>query len=148
MPIGRHLERRFGLLFADLVGILLRQREADENRLQLRDGDQSRRIGRPHHVAGIDQLGAEPAVDRRADVGKAEINPGILDLRLVGLDPGLQLRHQRLLLVIGLARFDALRHQLSPAHQVLLGARQLRLVLLLGRVGLVDRRLERPRIDL
>src|SRR5439155_11686587 len=55
---------------------------------------------------------------------------------------------ERLLLVVGLARLDALRNQLGPADEISLGAGQLRLVLLLRRRRLVEQRLERPRIDL
>ncbi len=143
-----HREIAARLLLVDLVKVLLRHREADENRLQLRDRDEAGRVGRPHHVAGIDQPHAEPAVDRGADIGKAEIEPGILDLRLIGLDRGLQLLHQRLLLVIGLPRLGPGREELAPAGEIGLRADELRLVLLLRRHRLVERGLERAGIDL
>ena len=53
-----------------------------------------------------------------------------------------------LLLVVALARLEARADQLAVALEIELGAGELRLVALLGGVRLVERRLERPRIDL
>ena len=54
----------------------------------------------------------------------------------------------RLLLIVALPGLIAGAEQLRVALEIELGAGELRLVLLLGRLGLLERRLERPRIDL
>src|SRR5205814_1782906 len=115
------------LFLVDLVQVLLRYREADEHRLQLRDGDESGGVGGAHHVADINHPDAEPATDRCTDIGVAEVEPGRLDLRLVCLERRLQLLHQRLLLIIGLTGLDALWYELGPAYEIRLPAGELRL---------------------
>jgi len=53
-------------------------------------------------IADIDQLCAQTTVDRRADIGIAEVKFGIRDLRCITLDRGLKLLDRRLLLVVAL----------------------------------------------
>ena len=136
------------LVLAHFVEGLLRQRKADEDRLELGDRNQRGIVVGVHEVALVDEAGAQPPVDRRADVGVAEIELGGVDLRLVALDCGLQLGDQRGLLVIALPGLVARAEELGIALEIELGAGQLGLVLLLGRLGLLQRRLVGPRIDL
>ena len=89
-----------------------------------------------------------PAVDRRADVGKGEIELGGVDRRLVERDGRLQCIDRGVLLVVALARLEARADQLAVALKIELGAGKLRFVALLGSVGVIEGRLKRARIDL
>jgi hypothetical protein len=146
--VGQHRQRARRLLLVNLVQVFLGKREVDEDRLRLSDRDQAVGVVAVDHVADIDEPHAEPARDRRADVGVAEVELGGFDQGLVGLGRRLQLRDLRLLLVIALPGLIAGGHQLGIAGEVGLRAGQLRLVLFLLRQRLVERRLERPGIDL
>ena len=86
--------------------------------------------------------------ERRADIRIAEIEARRVDRRGIGLDRCLDLADQRLLGVIGLLGLIAAGQELREALEIRLRADELRLVLLLGRNGLVERGLERARIDL
>ena len=101
-----------------------------------------------HQVADIDQARAGAAVERRADVGVDEIEPGGMHDRLVGGDLALEGIDARLLLVANLDGLVALGRGLEIALEVEQGALQPGLVL--GAIGrcLVEHCLEGPRIDL
>ena len=129
------------LLFADVVEGLLRQCEADKDRLYLRDRDERGVVARAHEIALVDEPRTEPPVDRRTDVGVAEVELGSLDLRFVALDRRLQLGDQRLLLVIALPGLAPGADELLIPFEIDLGAGQLRLVLLLCCLRLLQRRL-------
>ena len=65
--------------------VVLRQREEDRDRIELRDDDDAGRVGGVHEVARVDQAHAGHAVDRRGDARVVELQLRVLDLRLVGL---------------------------------------------------------------
>lgn len=90
------------LLLAELIEGVLRQREAYESRLQLGDRDQRGVVVRVDEVTLVDQPRAEASVDRRANVGIAEIEGRVVDLRLIASDRCLQLGDERGLIVVAL----------------------------------------------
>ena len=75
----------------DLVGdaevFALRDREGHLHRVDLRDGREHGRRG--HEIADLDRCDPGDAVDRRVDLGPAQIEPGVLHGRLGCLDLGL-----------------------------------------------------------
>src|SRR5215472_13990710 len=101
-----------------------------------------------HEVADIDQLRAEASIDRRTDIAIAEIELGRVDLCLIALYGGLQLRYQRPLVVIALSRLITGPDELLIALQLELSPCQLRLVLLFGCLRLLQLRLIGTGIDL
>src|SRR5437899_572444 len=101
-----------------------------------------------HQIAFVDEPRSEAPVDRRTDIGIAEVELGGIDLRLVALDRSLQLPDSCLLLVIALPRLPSGADQLFIAVEIELGAGQLRLVLLFGRLRLLECRLIGTRVDL
>ena len=145
---GADDKRGFLVVFLDIVEGFLRQSEADKDRLQLGDHDQRRVVIRMHEIADIDQLCAQTTVDRRADIGIAEVKFGIRDLRCITLDRGLKLLDRRLLLVVALLCLPSGSKKFLIPFEVELGAGQLRLVLFLGCLRRLKRRLIGARIDL
>jgi hypothetical protein len=111
-------ERARRLPLAHLVVDVLRHREIDEDRLDLRDADEAGRLGRLDEVADIDQARAGAAIERRADVGIIEIEPGVGDRRVVGGDRAFQRAHDRRLLVEALARLITLLAERAVAPEV------------------------------
>jgi hypothetical protein len=99
-------------------------------------------------VAGVDQPHAHAPIARRGDGGVLKLGLRGLDHRLVGCDRGLELIDLGLLLIDDLLRGDVRKHQCLRAREVLLGRGQLRLVLRLLGLGLIERGLEQARIDL
>ena len=101
-----------------------------------------------HDVAGVDLAEADAAVERRRDgrVGKLRLRR--LDRGLVRLDRRLELVDLGLLLVDALLGREVLLRQLLEAGEVLLRGDELGLVLRLLRHRLIERGLQRPRIDL
>ena len=103
-----HDERLLRVLFADFVLIFLRHRKDDVDRPDLRDRDECGALAGAHHIAGIDEAGAEPAVDRRLYRRIGQVQFRCRDLRLITLDRSLQLPDLRLRLLIGLLRLVAM----------------------------------------
>ena len=99
-------------------------------------------------VADVDLPDAGHAIDRRGQPGIAELDLGLLDHRLVGLDRALQLRDLRLLRVGQLRRRKAFVLQLRIAAEIGHGIVELRLIAIAIGGHLVELRLVRPRIDL
>ena len=104
-------------------------------------------IGGMDDVAGIDLAEADIAVDRGDDRRVAELRLGAFDRGLVGQDGRLEVVDLGLLLIDRLLRARALDHQRREAVEVLLVGQQLGFVLDALRLGLIDHRLVRPRID-
>src|ERR1700742_432771 len=130
-----------------LPQLILRQREDHGDRLQLRDDDEAAGIGGVYDVALVDEPDARASGQWRADRGVVELDLRRVDIGLVGRDRGLQLPHQRALRVDLLLRIGE-RAALLEAPQVELRVLQVRLVFRFGRARQIERRLERPRIDL
>ena len=125
---------------------LLADREHRLDRIDLRDRRQLRR--RIHQVADLGDGDAGDARDRRGHLGPAEIELGLLDLRLRRV-------HRRQVGLVGLHRVvellladRALLGQRRVAGDVELGLHQIRLRLLQGAAPLVELRLELARVDL
>ena len=93
--------------------MLLRHREADEDRLDLRDGDERGVLAGLDEVAEVDEPGAGAPVDRRADVGVLQVEVGGVDLRLVGGEGAFQLADPRLKQNRPFAAYDS---KASPGH--------------------------------
>ena len=96
----------------------------------------------------VHQADARDAIDRRGQGGVAELDPGVLDVCLVGLQLRLVLGHHRLLRVQLLLGGELLPREVGEALQVQAGVLQLRLVLRLLRQCLVERGLVWARVDL
>jgi hypothetical protein len=124
------------------------QREADPDRADLVDGDDTGRVGRAHDVADVDEARADPAVDRRADAAVAELHLRQIDLRLIGVDGALKLLGQRRLGVELLMGDRILGDQAAVALEIELRVLQHRLILDLHRLRLRQRRRVGARIDL
>ena len=126
----------------------LRKVEGDLDRLNFRDGDQAGRIVGAHLVAGIDDIRARLAVDRRIDARVSEIELGAIERGFVGFDSCRKrfgIGHE---LVALLRRHDAAIGQHHGAIGVRLGAFELCLVARHLRFGLTNRGFERCGIDL
>ena len=133
---------------ANVLELLLRQRERDEHRPHLGHHHQRRGVARAHQVADVDETRAQPPRDRRPDLGVFEVQLGGLDLRLIALDRRLELADRRPLLIEGLLGLEAAREEFAGAVEIELRALELRGVLGLGGLGLGERRLVRARVDL
>ena len=127
--------------------LLLRQGEADVNRVDARDARQQRAAALAHQRPRIDLGLADEAVRRRRDHGVAELDLGRFDGRLRGVDAG----HGRALVghrgLVLLARDRVLRHQRLEPHDVLAGAGELRFGFGELAAGLGELRLERGAIE-
>ena len=77
----------------------LRQCENQRDRFDLGDVDQAVHVGRMDDIADIDLSDAGHAIDRRGQIGVAEIHPRAFDDRLIGLNDGNELVNNRLLRV-------------------------------------------------
>src|SRR6185436_257538 len=86
LAIGNDLHRPFRHLFLDRRDIGLRKGEEQRDRLDLGDDDETIRIGRMNHVADIDLADTGDAGNGRSQARIAELDVGLVDLRLVGLD--------------------------------------------------------------
>src|SRR6202043_1859570 len=124
------------------------QREAYEDRVDLIDADDARRIGSPDDVAGIDQAGSNAAVYRRADGAVVQLDLRRVDQGLIGLDACLGLRNQ------GSGGVDLLGgdrkslRKIGIPGQIETDVVELRLVLELVGFGLSQHRFKRSRVDL
>ncbi len=101
-----------------------------------------------HDVAGIDQADTHAAVARRDDGGVIELRLRGFDGGTIGVDRRNQLIDLGLLLVDDLLGLEALVDQGAGPLEVLLRRDELGVVLRLSGLGLVERRLIEPRIDL
>ncbi len=128
--------------------IALRQGEHHRAWLDLRQDRQRIDVVGMDDVADIDLAEADDAVDRRHDGRIIELRLRRLDGGLIGIDGRLRLVDLGLLGVEVLEGLEVLLHQRLETRQVLLGVDQLRLVLALFRHRLIERRLQRRRIDL
>ena len=100
-----------------------------------------------HEVADADLVAADAAADRRRDMGELEVELGLGDGRLVGLDGGDGSLRRRARVLELLLRRELLLGELAVAHEVEIGAHNLRLVALEIGLGLVEIGLEGPRVD-
>ena len=69
---------------AQVVG--LGDADAEEDRIDLRDGRQQRALAAADEVAGLDLGACRQPADRRGDARVAEVERRLLDRRLRGLD--------------------------------------------------------------
>ena len=149
LAVGRdrdHLERLTGLGLVDVGQLLFRRGEDHGDRLDLGDRHDAGLGRRVDDVADIDLTQAGDARDRRLDGGIIELGLGVGDRGIVGGDLRGQLLHGRALGIgLLLGREFA---ELGVALQVQVGIGQVGLILRLLGLGLVERGLVRPRIDL
>ena len=108
--------------------IRLRQGEQQRNRLDLGDDDETVGVGRMNDVADVDLADAGDAGNGRGQARIAELDVGLVDLRLVGLHGGLELRHLRRLRLDQLRGRIALVAELGVAGEIGFGIGELRLV--------------------
>ncbi len=113
----------------------------------MRHDDEADGVRRMDDVAGIDETDPGASVERGADRRVVEIDPGIVDLRLVGGDRRLELTDLRLLGVDALPAGEVAPREVEIAAEIGPRIGELRLVALLVRLHLAQRRLEGTRID-
>ena len=130
----------------DIRQLVFRRGEDHRDRLDLGDGHDAGLRRGIDDVADIDLPQPDDAGDRRLDGGVIELGLRVLDQRGVGLDLRRQLRDGGALR-IGLLPGGEFA-ELGEALQVEVGVGEIGLVLGLLGLGLVERGLERPRIDL
>ena len=128
--------------------MFLRLGEDDGDRLQLRDRDDAGLLPGVDEIALVDEAEAGAARDRGADGRIVELRPRGVDRRGVGGDRGGELQHQRVLRVELLLGGEVLLGERGVAGEVELGVGEVGLVLRFLGDGLVERGLERPRVDL
>ena len=131
----------------DAREIVLREREDDRDRIELRHDDDAARIGGVHDVARVDEANARDAVDRRRDVRVRHVELRGVDLRFVREHRGGRRVDRGAIVVDLLLRDEPLPRELAVTHE-----RDLRVALrrdvlraLRGRLLLLD--LERARVD-
>src|SRR6516164_8520770 len=146
--VGADDERSLLIVFVDVVEGFLRQGEAERDRFQLGDHDECSVVARVHNVALVNEPGSKATIDRRTDLGVAEVDFCGIDLRLVTLDRRLQLGNLGLLLIVALPRLPSGSQKLFIALEISLGTGQVRLILLFCCLRLPQRGLVRARIDL
>ena len=88
-------------------------------------------------VTLVYEFRAEASINRRADIGIAEVEFGIRDLRCITLNRGLKLLDRRLLLVVALPRLPPRGQKFFVALEIGLGADQACLILLSCRLRLL-----------
>ena len=108
--------------------MIFRQREHDGNRLQLCNHQQSIGIVRMHDVTRIHQAQSDPTIDRGGNARIGQLQFGIVDLPLIGLDDALVLAHQRFLGIKLLLGDEVLLIQIAIAFEIQLCIFQLRLI--------------------
>ena len=101
-----------------------------------------------HHVSDVDHATAGAPLDRRSDQCVVQVELSIVDLRLICFDGALQLADEARLLIELLLRLEPGRREFLVALGIELRGVKLGLVLLFGRLGLRQRRLERTWVDL
>ena len=125
----------------------LGNRGDDIDWLDLGEHDQDGVVGL-HQVAEVDLPDPRDAIDRRADRSVFDIELGGVDRRLVEAYDRLVCRDSRELCRVLLLRRKLLLQQRGVAHEILARVFEVGLVPGLRRVGLIERRLKWPRIDL
>ena len=101
-----------------------------------------------HEVALVHLTKPGATVKGCGDLGVAEIDPGIIDSRLIRFDQSLELRHQGTLCMRLLLCARVRNDKTLIAIKVELRVRELRLILRKFRCGLIELRLVGSRIDL
>ncbi len=132
----------------DARQIVLCGREDHADRIEFGDDDDAGRVRRLQVVAGVDEPDADPPVDRRHDARIVEVELGRLNLRLIGLNRRLVLRHQRLLVGHLLLGDRVLLGERFVAFEVALRLGEQRLVLGELALRLGERGLIGPGVDL
>ena len=122
-------------------------REHHGDRLQLRDRDDAVLACRSDDVALVGEAEADPAAERRLDIGVAELRLGVL-VHIIGLDQRGLRDDGRLLGVELLFGGEILLRQRLVALQVELGVVERGFVLRLLGNDLIERGLIGPRVDL
>ena len=148
LAVGVDRKRAFRHLLLDLGECFLREREDHRDRLNLRDIDKAVRISRMNDVADIDLANAGDAIDRRGELGVAQIDAGRIDQRFVRFDRGLQLAELSLLRFDQLGRRKPLCPKLGVAIEIGLRIDQLGLIALAVGDRLVELCLIGARINL
>ena len=134
------------LRLVDIGQLLFRRGEDDGDRLDLGDRHDAG-LGRGiDDVADVDLAQAGDARDRRLDLGVVELGLGVEDGGIVGRDLRGQLRNGGAL-GVGLLPGREFA-ELGVALQIQIGVGQIGLILRLLGLGLIERRLVRPGIDL
>ena len=90
--------------------VVFRNTEKDGDRLELSNDDHSPGIGGADDVAFIDQPQADLPADGRDDFGIGDLQIGIIDLGLIGLNGAFVLTHGRNLNIVLLFRDQPLLH--------------------------------------
>ena len=112
------------------------------------DDDDAVRITRLDVIAGVNLAQPDAAGDRRDDAAIGQVQLLGVDLGLIGLHDRRLLLHRRRLGVEGLARDRVLCDERLVALQIDLGVFQRGLILRQLRLGLSQRDLVGPRVDL
>lgn len=143
-----HQRLRAGLHGAvDAAEGIVGQREYHVDRVDLPDHHQTAGIGGMHDIARVDQARAHAARERRRDGGEVELHARERDLRVVGAHRGLELRDGGALCVERLLRGGVVLDQALEAREVELCIGEAGFVAGLGRLRLLQLRLERARVD-
>jgi hypothetical protein len=132
----------------DLGKLVLRQAEEHGDRLKLSDEHQAIDVGGVHNIAGVNQTEADTTADGRSDVGKGELQFGVVNLALVRGDRAIKLANQCRLRVELLLRDDAFLEEELEALKIDLGILALRLILGELALGLFELDLKGPRVNL
>ena len=141
-----HFQRLLCLRFVDVGQLVFRRGKDHGDRLDLRDGDDAGLRRGIDDVADVDLAQAGDAGDRRLDGGVVELGLRVEDGGVVGRDLRGELRH-RGALGVGLLPGGEFA-ELCEALQIQIGVGEVGLVLLLLGLGLIERGLERPGVDL
>ena len=132
---GQPLARRLGSYPQD---VLLIDIEGHVDRIELHDGGKLGRRSGADQFADRDEMGADDAVERRGDIGIAEIDGGDLGVDLGLLQVGLGIVARRGGLIEGGLRDRLPRNQVRLALVVGLGLFQRRLGARFGRLRLLE----------
>jgi hypothetical protein len=144
---GRDLDRPARHGIANVVEGPCRQSEHDRGRSREHQRRERPLVAGMDDIARIDEAHPDTSIVRGGDGGIFEIGLRRVDHRLVGSDRGFELVGLALLLVDDLLRRDVRLHQGLGAREVLARGDELRLVLCLFGLGVIERRLIEARID-
>ena len=143
---GHNLRPPAGLELAEHLGnVVLGQGKDDRDGLKLGDDHQPVGVGGMDDIPRIHQTQTDPAADRGRDPAVDQLQLGVIDLPLVGLDRPFVLPHQGLLGVELLFGDGVLLPEIPVSLQVEDGVLQERLVAGHLTLGLGQLDLERPR---
>jgi hypothetical protein len=127
--------------------VRLGDRKYDVDRLHLRDDDETIRVVRVDHVAGVDLAQTKAARDGRRDFRERQLQLGVVDLSLVARNRRFVLPYQRRLRVDLLLGNRVLCEQRLIAFEVDTRVGEQRLILCHLSVHLLELHFERARID-